>query len=471
MSIPKSPQNRKAQLAALKDAFPDAFEGETPDLGRLIDECTQLCQEALSTPCLTWGGKWDALQMIDHPIEGRLMSNGSEISSLGGADHVLIEGDNLEVLKTLLKTHADGIKLMYIDPPYNTGKGFIYNDSFEAQIPNETGAVDATSRWLSFLFPRLMVAKQLLKRDGVIFVSIDDNAFGHLKLLMDDIFGVENHITTFVWRRSGAGGLRGKFPVSIHEYVLCYAKDKSTLEGRWFAPYSKSSAAAFSHKDSHGRFKTQALYLSTLKAGENQRYPIRLPNGTLALPPGAGVWRFIESTFHQKHAAGEILFLETPNSPLVLKNGDKAAFNIYTKQYMDSKGSNPPSILPDDLVGQTRTAKSEIRKLFNAAVFDYPKPVSLIQYLLSLVPCEEGSICLDFFAGSGSTAHAVVELNHASSKRLRSISIQSPEPIPENHVAYSEGYRVISDITQERIRRVIPNDSSFLSLKHVTSAD
>ncbi|MGC6507327.1 MAG: site-specific DNA-methyltransferase [Myxococcota bacterium] len=469
MSLDDKNLFRRTRLSALQNVFPELFDEGVPDMARLIEELSLLDEGTSESPCLHWAGKAQAKSQVHAPAHGRLVPDSNSVSTLNETEHVLIEGDNLEVLKALKSTHFEQIKLMYIDPPYNTGKGFIYNDSFDAKSTASDKKKDSNSTWLSFIYPRLMAAKRLLALDGVIFVSIDDNSFGHLKIVMDEIFGADNCITTFVWRRSGAGGLRGKFPVTIHEYVLCYSKDKSKHEQRWYAPYSKDSVAAFAHQDERGRYKTQALYLSTLKSGENQRYPIRLPNGTAALPPDGGVWRFIESTFHQKRMAGEILFRKTPNSPLLLETGHQSAFNIYTKQYMDIKGSNPPSMLPDDLVGQTRSAKSEIKKIFNAPVFDYPKPVSLIKYLIGLVPFEDDDICMDFFAGSGTTLHAVVELNQSNSKRLRSISVQSADPIPQSHVAYQEGFRVISEITAARFNSVLSGASGFSKWKYIQS--
>ena len=461
MSQKKTDMRIAERRLALQELFPEAFDGAVFQPQRLA-ELLNTGEDQGAKVALDWDGK-DSSKVFEAP-KGQLHLFRGEGVHEDNAPHRFIEGDNLDVLRYLRETESNSIKLMYIDPPYNTGKGFIYSDSFDANRCKDS----AMSAWLSFMHPRLLLAKHMLKDDGVVFISIDDNAFGYLKVLADEIFGPENSITTFIWRRSGAGGLRGKFPVTLHEYVLCYTKDKSTHTERWYAPYSKSSMAAFSNQDAGGRFKTQALYLSTLKAGDNQRYAIALPDGTSAWPPDGGVWRFIEKTFLEKCKRGEILFLPSQSSPLVLQDGSPAAFNIYTKQYMDSKGSNPPSLLPEDVVGQTRKAKSEIKKVFGAAVFDYPKPVALIKYLLKLVPYQDGDKCMDFFAGSGSTCQAAFELNDERAQQLKVTAIQSAEPVPPSHVAHKSGFRFISDITLERMRRSLSaSTEGFQVWRHV----
>lgn len=314
--------------------------------------------------------------------------------------NLLIKGNNLLTLYTLKSRFTKKVKLVYIDPPYNTGKdGFRYNDRFNH------------SAWLTFMKNRLEVTKDLLSDDGVVIVQCDDYEQAYLKVLMDEIFGMENFIANFVWRRSGTGGLRGIFPVTTHEYVLTYGKDLSSITERWLAPYSKASEADFKHSDENGRYKTQALYLTSLKYVDSQAYYIDLPDGTKAKPPqGHGSWRFIKKTYEQEKEAGNIVFKQTPNSPLVTESGDKAAFNIYTKQYMSEEGTNPSTILPDDMVGQTRTSKAELKGIFGKDVFDYAKPETLMRYLMEL-STKEGDLVLDFCLGSGTTSAVAHKMN------------------------------------------------------------
>ena len=326
----------------------------------------------------------------------------------GEPTNIIIEGDNYHALSVLNYTHAGKIDVIYIDPPYNTGnKDFIYNDCY---VDKED--TFRHSKWLSFMEKRLKLAKNLLADDGVIFISIDDNEQSSLKQLCDSIFNDENFIDCFVWRRSGTGGLRGIFPVTTHEYMLCYARKKNKIVSEWLSPYSESSLKDFRGEDENGKYKTQALYLTSLKQTDGQSYAIKLPDGKMARPPkGIGAWRFIEETYKEHLSNRLIVFKKVKNSPLILDSGDRADYNIYTKQYMSDDGTNPPTIFPEELVGQTRAARAELKRLFGKDVFPYAKPSSLIEYILKLVNKKNTISVLDFFAGSGTTGQAVMELN------------------------------------------------------------
>lgn len=347
--------------------------------------------------------------------------------------NIIIEGDNYHALSVLNYTHAGKIDVIYIDPPYNTGsKDFAYNDRYIDAEDNFRH-----SKWLSFMQKRLVLAKQLLKDDGVIFISIDDNEQAHLKLLCDEIFGGENFITQFIWRRSGTGGLRGLFPVTTHEYILVYANNIMHIAEKWMAPYSDSSNMAFKNSDERGLFKTQALYLTSLKQTDTQAYFIELPDKTMARPPiEKGAWRYIETTYKNELAAGNIIFKKTKNSPLILDNGDNAQYNIYTKQYISDEGSNPASILPDEQVKQTRAARAELKNLFGEDVFNYAKPSTLVKYLIQLVNKPRNISILDFFAGSGTTGQAVLELNMADGGHRQFILCTDNENGIAEEVAY-----------------------------------
>ena len=346
--------------------------------------------------------------------------------------NLLIKGNNLLALYTLKGRLTGKVKLIYIDPPYNTGNdGFRYNDNFNH------------SSWLTFMKNRIEVAKDLLREDGVIIVQCDDYEQAYLKVLMDEIFGQDNFIANFVWRRSGTGGLRGIFPVTTHEYVLTYGKNKDTITERWLAPYSKASKADFKHSDENGQYKTQALYLTSLKYVEAQAYYIELPDGTKAKPPtGHGSWRFIKSTFDEELKNGNILFKQTPSSPLVTQDGGQAKYNIYTKQYMSDEGTNPPTILPDDIVGQTRTSKAELKGLFGKDVFAYAKPETLIQYLLQLTT-KQGDLVLDYHLGSGTTSAV------AHKMKRRWVGIEQMDYIEE--------------VAKERLKKVVAGEQGGVS--------
>lgn len=354
--------------------------------------------------------------------------------------NLIIKGDNYHALSVLNYTHAGKIDVIYIDPPYNTGnKDFTYNDRY---IDTEDDF--RHSKWLSFMQKRLALARQLLKDDGVIFISIDDNEQAHLRLLCDEIFGEQNFITQFIWRRSGTGGLRGLFPVTTHEYILAYAKNITCISEKWTAPYSKLSNMAFKNSDERGLFKTQALYLTSLKQTDTQSYFIELPDKTMARPPiEKGAWRYVEETYKNELAAGNIIFKKTKNSPLVLSNGNNAQYNIYTKQYMSDEGSNPASILPEEQVRQTRAARAELKNLFKEDVFNYAKPSALVKYLIQLVNKPHDISILDFFAGSGTTGQAVIELNSEDDGHRQFILCTDNE----NNIA--------EEVTYPRIKTVI----------------
>lgn len=384
--------------------------------------------------------------------------------------NLFITGDNLEALKLLQESYLNKVDMIYIDPPYNTGHDFIYHDNFHRSQSDEIDdsrnddgnrqyAVNSKengryhSDWLSMMYPRLMIARNLLSENGVIFISIDDSEQANLKLMCDEVFGIDNFICTFIWRRSGAGGLRGVFPVATHEYIVVYARNKSSIADPWFAPYSQASLGDFKYSDERGQYKTQALYLTSLKQTVNQSYPIETPDGTSVVPPdNIGAWRFVWEKFQHELDSGNILFKRTYNSPLRTVDGGQSVYNIYTKQYISESGTNPPTLLPDDLVGHTRTSRAELKSLFGGDYFSYAKPSSLIKYLMSM-PARKNDVVLDCFAGSGTTADAVMQLNAEDGGHRKFIMVQLPEECSEKSEAYKAGYKTIDQLSRERIRR------------------
>lgn len=466
-----SPDYRQERLDAIRRLYQDLFTDEgrlnPAELGALVtDEAVVLDRYEFR-----WPGKMHAKKQAFTPSKARLAPDMERSVDFDKTQNVIIEGENLEVLKLLSKAYYNKVKCIYIDPPYNTGHDFVYSDDysegkqaywekngvFRDGVKMDTNTESAGryhTNWLNMMMPRLLLAQMMLKDDGVIFLSIDDNEVHNLRKLMDEVFGEENVVSCFVWRRSGAGGLRGIFPVAIHEYIVCYVKNKEAQQKQWLAPYSEESFLMFDQEDQRGKYKTQALYLTSLKQVPNQFYFISLPDGTKARPKeGVGAWRFIQSTFNEELAKGNIVFKKTTTSPLVDENGNKAKFNIYTKQYLQKEGSNPSSCLPEDIVGQTRSAKAELGELLQADVFDYAKPTSLIKYVLGLIRSERDDIFLDFFAGSGTTAHAVMDLNKEDGGSRNFIMVQIPEATDEKSEAYKAGYKKISEITIERVKR------------------
>jgi adenine-specific DNA-methyltransferase len=421
----------------------------------------------------TWVGKRKAIIEAGAPINKTLRPDVENSKNWDTTENLFIEGDNLDALKLLQESYLGKVKMIYIDPPYNTGKDFVYHDNFKAsaeqydedtEYKDEAGNIQFKknektngryhSDWLSMMYPRLKLARNLLAMDGVIFISIDDNEQANLKKLCDEIFGEDNFITQFIWRRSGTGGLRGIFPVTTHEYVLAYGKQADSITRQWMAPYTQDALDAFSNQDEKGRYKTQALYLTSLKQTVGQSYFIELPDGSRAKPPeGVGSWRFIESTYNEELEKGNIVFKQVKGSPLVLTNGEKAQYNIYTKQYMTDEGTNPASIFPEEIVGQTRGARAGLKALFKADYFEYSKPVALVKYLISVVNADKNAVVVDFFSGSGTTAHAVLETNAQDGGSRKWVMVQLPEDTGENSPAFKAGFKTIPEIARERIRR------------------
>lgn len=419
----------------------------------------------------TWVGKNAARVETNRPIRKTLRPVVADSKNWDTTKNLYIEGDNLDALKLLQESYLGKVKMIYIDPPYNTGNDFVYCDEFAVgceEYLDKKGCCDSDgnrlfkntetngrfhSDWCSMIYSRLKIARDLLSDDGVIFVSIDDHEVANLRKICDEIFGEDNFISQFIWRRSGSGGLRGQFPITTHEYIICYSKHKFSISKDWLAPYSDDSIAAFNGEDERGVFKTQALYLTSLRQTDAQSYFIELPDGTHARPPvGRGSWRFIESTYKEKLNNDEIVFKKVNSSPLVLQDGSKASYNIYTKQYINDAGTNPATMFPDNIVGQTRSAKAELAKLFRKNIFDYAKPVALIKYIIKMAGIKE-SIILDFFSGSATTAHAVMQLNAEDSGNRRFIMVQLPEETDPKSEAAKAGYKNICEIGKERIRR------------------
>ncbi|MEC7985577.1 MAG: site-specific DNA-methyltransferase [Myxococcota bacterium] len=443
----------KQKLKELASIFPEAFVDETLDFDRLDKLLGR--EESFG---LEWSGKREAHRRVAQDEGEPFTISLKREADSPNPQHFFVVGDNLKVMRCLRRAYAGQIKCIYVDPPYNTGKEFVYRDvrSKESGL-STTSKATRHSAWLSMIYPRLCLAQELLREDGVIFISIDEHEYANLRVVCDELFGEANCVGNFIWRRSGGGGLRGVFPVTVHEYILCYAKNARAHTERWFAPYSPQSLSQFRHLDEKGRYKRQALYLSTLSSGKNQKYYIDLPDGSKARPPeGRGAWRFIEETFLREKEKGCICFVPSKNSPLICSDGRQAAYNIYTKQYIDARGSNPTSILPDAIVGQTRAARAEIKSLLGRDVFDYAKPVSLLKYLFSLFPKESGDIFLDMFAGSAAASTAVLCLNE-SGEEYRFLAIQIPEPCNPRSTAYRTGFQTIDQIGVERINRYIEN--------------
>ena len=466
----ESPETKSADIVAgnidaLKALFPDAFtEGEIDFevlkglLGTAVDERDEKYG-------LNWHGKRRARQIALTPSTGTLLPCPGESVDWDTTQNLMIEGDNLEVLKLLQKSYSGKVKLIYIDPPYNTGKDFVYPDDFRDSIKNYldlTGQAEggrkissnseASGRfhtdWLNMMYPRLKLARNLLRSDGVIFVTIDDHEAANLRVICDEIFGEENCLATLVWQHSvQPKGYSGTFSVH-HNFILCYQKGEDFELANLDRTDEHNKNYSNPDNDPRGDWRTGDVRNALFRP--NLIYKITTPSGKTIDPPPNG-WRWSKETVAAKIASGEIIF-----------SSDET--RIIRKIYLDSlDGRTPETILFGKEVGTTRDAASEIKRLFDDKVpFDTPKPTTLIKHLIDLSGAGSQDIVLDFFAGSGTTAEAVWRHNASSQQKLRAILVQLPEPLsPENKDQKTAADLCgqigkpanIAELTKERLRR------------------
>jgi adenine-specific DNA-methyltransferase len=423
---------------------------------------------------MNWPGKAECFKNIQAASVGTLRPCPDESVNFYGTENLIIEGDNLEVLKVLQKAYLGKIKMIYIDPPYNTGNDFIYPDTFSESLQTYleyTGQVDTEgkkfgtnteasgrfhSKWLNMMYPRLYLARNLLREDGVIFVSISDHEVANLRMLMNEIFGEENFSAQLVWKSRKYPDSRAKTGVSTdHEYILLYTRsDQGILRG------SERDESKFSNPDNDARgpwMSRSLLGLATRTQRPNLHYSITDPStGHTFSPPDDTGWRYSQERMKSLIEAGCILF---PSKPDGRPREKKFRAELQTKFVAFQ------SII-DDLF--TADGTTEIRELFGQDVFDFSKPSSLVERLVKQ-GCEEEGIVLDFFAGSASTAQAVLQLNQKDRGNRKYILVQLPEPTGRTD------YPTIAEITKERVRRVVKklndSDRERLSFNGATPPD
>ncbi len=414
----------------------------------------------------TWVGKKAAIVEANKPIRKTLRPCVEESKNWDTTENLYIEGDNLEVLKLLQESYLGKVKMIYIDPPYNTGNDFIYADDFmrsQEEENEQMGMYDEDenrlfkntdtngrfhSDWCSMIYSRLMLARNLLTDDGVILISIDDFEQDHLRTLCDEVFGRSNYIDTLIWKKRYGGGAKEKFFVSLHEYVLVYCKDINNI-GELFIPLTNESAERYySKKDEkfeiRGGYRTHPLEAGkAMDARPNLVYPIPAPDGTQIWPKRQWLW------------GKERTYEALKNNELEISNG-KDGWVVSSKQYLkDENGSIRPAkmlSIIDDIYTQHGT--NEMIRIFgNAKIFPYPKPSEFIKKLVSVITNTDQDVILDFFSGSASTAHAVMQLNAEDGGHRKFIMVQLPEKCDKASEAYKAGYKNICEIGKERIRR------------------
>ena len=459
---------RKELSELLKSRFPEVFvEGKIDG-----DKLRQALGEDLDTNNerygLSWAGKAECFRHIQETTTATLRPRRSESVDFDKTENIFIEGDNLEVLKILQKTYQNKIKMIYIDPPYNTGNdSFIYPDRYKEEKDDyelRAGIKDAEglltkdgfwrknskdaghfhSNWLSMMYPRLFLAKNLLREEGVIFVSIDDNEVHNLRMIMDEVFGEENILCQMVWKKKYTGGKHSRYYVDMHEYILVYSRNaENGTEIVIDRPEDEKAKFEFSDEyiAERGRYYIRPLK-SNLAARPTLVYPINLPDGKKIKTQ----WLVSKNTYEQLLSDGRIEFRQK-------RNGE---YQVYKKYYEnDAEGKvKVPSLI--DKFPNTE-AKIELKELFNIIegrdnIFYTVKPVNLIKYLTMPI-LEDNDIILDFFAGSCTTAHAVMALNAEDGGNRKFICVQLAEPCEEESEAFKAGFKTIADIGKERIRR------------------
>ncbi len=466
---------QEIKLQQLKELLPEAFTEGKIDWEKLQLTLGRDINLSNERYVLNWAGKSEAFRALQTPATRTLIPAKEESINFDETENIFIEGENLEVLKILQRSYFNKIKMIYIDPPYNTGNdSFIYPDKFsetKEDYQKRVGDKDEEgymtkeglyhknskengqyhSNWLNMMYPRLFLAKNLLKDDGVIFVSIDDHEVHNLRNLMDEIFGEENFLGNIV-RSTGqttgqdSGGLGSSF-----DYLIAYSKTEVDLSG---LPLTEKDLKRFENEDERGKF----AYDQMRKTGSNDKredrpklyYPVLNPDGEKLFPVApAGYescWRFEKKTYDRLNKENYILWKKS-------KRGDTEIWWPYVKYYLEGR-TKRPSPLWDDIDGNKKASR-DLRALFEGKkLFDFPKPTQLIKRLIQIVPnASNDDLIIDFFAGSGTTAHAVFELNSSSNSKRKFINIQIAEKTEEKSEAFKQGYNTIADLAKERIRR------------------
>ena len=409
----------------------------------------------------TWVGKKAAIVEANKPIRKTLRPCVAESKDWDTTENLYIEGDNLEVLKLLQESYLGKVKMIYIDPPYNTGNDFIYADDFmrsQEEENEQMGMYDEEenrlfkntdtngkfhSDWCSMIYSRLLLARNLLTDDGVIFISIDDNEQENLKKCCDEVFGGQNFVAQLVWERAYAPKNDARFISNSHDYVLMYARNLSNFViGR--LPRTEEANARYQNPDNdpRGVWKPSDLSVKTYNAACD--YPITTPSGRVIEPPAGRCWSLSKNAFLERLQDNRIYFGADGNSVPCMKR-------FLTELKYD--GMAPTSIMFYKDVGHSQEGAKEVTKLLDAGAFDGPKPVRLLTRLLTLANLKDDSIVLDFFSGSATTAHAVMQMNADKGSHIKYAMVQLPEVCDEEGTAYKAGFSTICEIGKERIRR------------------
>ena len=425
------------------------------DIDKLLSLCGEYIDNDFEKYRFEWKGKAECLRLAQKRSSGTLRPCPAESVNWDITQNLYIEGDNLEVLKLLQSAYYRKVKMIYIDPPYNTGNDFVYADDFADPLARYKEVTQQTTKsnpetmgryhtnWLNMMYPRLRLAANLLRDDGVIFISIDDNEVDNLKKLCNEVFGEENFVAQFIWQKRTSPDARKKIS-SGHEYILMYCKSLDTLDSAIsLLPLSEKDKESYKNPDNDVRGPWVSSDFTAQGYRPNQMYKITTPGGAEYYPPAGTCWKNVEEVYLQQAAEGRFWY------------GSDGKGMPRRKTYLAEKqGRNMWTWWPNSEVGHTQEATKEVKSLFSeqAAVFDFPKPTRLIKRMLS-IGTKDDDIVLDFFSGSATTAHAVMQLNAEDGGNRQFILVQLPEVYDEKSEAYKAGYKNICEIGKERIRR------------------
>lgn len=460
-----------ANVAKIRELFPNCVTERINNEGKLEHAIDfDMLKQELSDHVVdglqeryqfTWPDKRKAILAANAPINKTLRPCREESVDFDNTENLYIEGDNLEVLKLLQETYLGKVKMIYIDPPYNTGNDFVYRDEFKQnalEYKDNSGQYDDDGNqmvtntesngrfhtdWLNMIYPRLKLAKDLLSEDGVIFISIDDNEVENLRKICDEIFGENNFLAQVIWERAFSPKNDAKFFSVSHDYVLIYARSIEAFS-IGLLPRSAESDARYKNPDNdpHGPWTSDNMTVKSYSA--NYDYPIRTPNGTIYYPPAGRCWFTSKERMQKLIENGAVWF------------GNNGGNMPRIKRYLSDvqQGMTPITIWKYLDVGHNQEARQELKKLFDEkAYFDGPKPIRLLNRILTIANVKKDDFILDFFSGSATTAHAVMQLNAEDGGKRKFIMVQLPEVCAENSEAYKAGYKNICEIGKERIRR------------------
>lgn len=470
-----SPDLTERNIAKIAELFPTVMTEGRDDQGNVTNAIDfDLLRQELSSHVvegpqeryqLDWPGKREALFAANAPIAKTLRPAHEESVNFDTTRNLFIEGDNLEALKLLQETYLGKVKLIYIDPPYNTGNDFVYNDNFSettGEYLARSGQVDDAgnrlvtntesngrfhSDWLSMMYPRLKLSRSLLARDGLIAVSIDDHEIAALRALMSEVFGEGNFIATVIWHKMDSPKNSARHLSEDHEYLLLFARDADTWRPN-FLPRTDDMVARYKNPDNDPRGPWLLGDMAARNRYDEGRYSITTPSGRfIEGPPPGSYWRISKTKFDELDADGRIWWGDGSIRPGVKRFLSEVRDGVIPQTYWNWRD-----------VGSTRNAKQELHRLMDASsgdnLFVTPKPVRLITRLLQIAT-DQDSLVLDFFAGSGTTADAVLQSNAVDGGRRRCITVQYPEPysVSESISTGVPAYRTIADVCRERIRR------------------